>query len=115
MIEVLKILAHLVEHILHRDVHLLHNAFIDVPYYLLDYFELLEQFATSLQDILRKYVLLTIDPEIWKTFLGRVKYLCQVAQRSLFIQYLVSFRELFTILPRGTDGFEFLAEPFYLV
>ena len=42
MVKVLQVLAHLIEHILHGDVDLLHDSFVDVPYYLLDYFELLE-------------------------------------------------------------------------
>ena len=42
MVEVLQVLTHLLEHILNRDVDLLHNSFIDVSYYLLYNFELLE-------------------------------------------------------------------------
>ena len=42
MVEILQILAHLVENVLDGDVHLLHDPLVDVPYYLLNHFELLE-------------------------------------------------------------------------
>lgn len=78
MVEVLKVLAHFVEHILNRDIDLLHYSFIDVSYYLLNNFELLEKFAASFQDILGENVLLSIDPKVWESFLGGIKNLGKV-------------------------------------
>ena len=52
MVEVLQVLSHLVQHVLNRNVHLLHDSLINVSYYLLNHFELLEQFAAGLKDIL---------------------------------------------------------------
>ena len=48
MIEVLQVFAHLFQYILHRNIDLLHNTLVDISYYLLDNFELLEQFAARL-------------------------------------------------------------------
>lgn len=70
MVEILQILAHLIEDILYGDVDLFHYPLINVPYYLLNYFELLKQFTARLQDILREYVFFTVDPQIWKSFLS---------------------------------------------
>lgn len=80
VVEVLQVLAHLVEHVLHGDVHLLHDPLIDVSYYLLNNFELLEQFTTSLQHVLGEDILLTINPKVREALLRRVQYLCQVAE-----------------------------------
>ena len=78
MVKVLKVLAHFVEHILNRDIDLLHYSFIDVSYYLLNNFELLEKFSASFQDILGENVLLSVDPEVRESFLGGIKNLGKV-------------------------------------
>ena len=78
MVELLQIFAHLVEHILNRDVYFFHYAFVDVPYYLLDDFELLEQFATGLQNILGEHVFFAIYPKVGKALLSRVEDLRQI-------------------------------------
>ena len=80
MIEVLQVLAHLIEDILHSDVDLLHDALVDVPDYLLDHLELLEQFTPRLQHILGEYVFFAVHPKVWESFLGRVEDLRQVAK-----------------------------------
>ena len=115
MVKVLQVLAHLIQYVLHRDIDLFHDPLIDISYYLLNHFELLEQLATGFQNILGKDVFFTIDPQIWETFLCRVKDLGKVAEGALLIQYLVCFRELFTVLPRGTDGLEAFAKALNLV
>jgi len=115
VVEILQVLAHLVEHVLHRDVDLLHDPLIDVSYYLLDHLELLEQFATGLQDILGENVLFAVDPEVGESFLSGVEYLRQVAQGALLVEYLIGLRELLTVLPGGADGLEPLAESLDLV
>jgi len=70
VVELLEIFAHVFKHILDRDVDLFHYFFIDILDDELDHFELLEQFLARLQHILGKYVLLTIYPQVRKTFLG---------------------------------------------
>jgi hypothetical protein len=40
MIKLLKIFAHVIQNILHRNIDLFHNSFINVSYDLLDHFEL---------------------------------------------------------------------------
>ena len=115
MIEVLQVLPHLIEHILHRDVHLLHDPLVDVSYYLLNDFKLLEQFTTGLQHILGKDVLLAVDPEVRESFLGGVEDLRQVAKGALLVKDLVRLGELLTVLPGGADCLEAFAEALDLV
>lgn len=115
MIEVLQVLPHLIEHILHRDVHLLHDPLVDVSYYLLNDFKLLEQFTTGLQHILGKDVLLAVDPEVRESFLGGVEDLRQVAKGALLVKNLVRLGELLTVLPGGADCLEAFAEALDLV
>ena len=52
MVKLLKVATHVLEDILHRDVHLLHDALVDVSDDLLNHLELLEQFSSSLEDVL---------------------------------------------------------------
>ena len=115
MIEVLQVLSHLIQYVLHCDVYLFHDSFVDISYYLLNNFELLEKFAAGLQHILREYVLFTIHPKVRESFLRRVQNLCQVAKGSLLVQYLVSLGELLTVFPRGTYSLEAFAKSFDLV
>jgi len=42
MVKLLQVLTHLVKNILDRDIDFFHYAFVDVSYYLLNNFELLE-------------------------------------------------------------------------
>ena len=115
MVKVLKVLAHFVQHILHGDVHLFHDSLVDVPNDLLNHLELLEQFAPSLQDILRENIFFPIHPQVRKSFLSRVKYLGQVAQGALLVENLVCFGELLTVFPGCADGLEAFAESLDLV
>ena len=85
MIEILQIFAHFFEDPMDCYIYLVHNPVIDVPNYVLNYFELLEKFSSSLENILRENVFLSIDPKIRETLLGRVQNLSQVAQRSFFV------------------------------
>jgi hypothetical protein len=115
VVEVLKVLAHFVQHILHRNVHLFHDSLVDVPDDLLNHLELLEKFSTSLQDILRENVFFPIHPQVRKSFLSRVQYLGQVAQGALLIENLIGFGELLSVFPCRADGLEAFAEALNLV
>ena len=70
MIELLKVLAHVLEDILNGYVDFLHNSFVNVSDYLLDHFELLEKFPSSLKNILGENVLFTVYPQVWESFLS---------------------------------------------
>lgn len=115
VVEVLKVLAHLIEHVLYCNVHLFHDPLVDVPNDLLNDLELLEKFAASLQDILRENVFFAIHPQVRESFLSRVQYLGQVAQGALLIKNLIGFGELLSVFPCCTDGLEAFAESFNLV
>lgn len=96
-------------------IYLVHDSVVNVPYYVLDDFELLKEFSSGLENILRENIFLSIDPQIWESFLSRVQNLSQVAQRSLFIQYLVSFTELLSVFPGGTKSLESFTKSFDLI
>ena len=109
MVEFLQIPPHVFEHILNCDVHLLHDSLINVSYYLLDHFELLEQFATGFEHILGKDVFLTVHPEVGESFLGGVKNFSEVAKASFFVENFVSFGKLLPVLSCGAHRLESLA------
>lgn len=65
---------------MYRNIDLIHDTVIDVSDDGLDDLELLEEFATGVQNVLREDVLFAVDPEVREALLRRVKYLRQVAQ-----------------------------------
>jgi hypothetical protein len=79
MVELLEISSHVFEHILNGDVDFLHDSLINVSYYLLNHFELLEKFATGFEHVLREDVFLTVHPEVGESFLSGVKNFREVA------------------------------------
>ena len=79
MVILLQVLAHVLEYFLNGNVYFFHNPFVDVPYDLLNHFELLKQLFTGLEDVLGEDILLAVDPEVWESFLRRVKNLSEVA------------------------------------
>jgi len=70
MIKLLQIAAHVFKDILDGDIDLFHYALVDVSDDLLNHLELLEQFATCFEHILRENILLSIHPEVRESFLG---------------------------------------------
>jgi hypothetical protein len=69
----------------------------------------LEKFAARIQNLLRENVLLTVDPQIGETFLSGIEDLSEVAECTLFVENLVGFGKLFTVISWGTTGFVNLA------
>ena len=51
---------------------ILDNPLVQVADNVLDHAELLEQFASGLEDFVREDVLFAVYPEVWESFLGRV-------------------------------------------
>ena len=64
---------------------------------------------------MREDILFTINPQIRKSFLGRVQNLGQVAQTPLLVEHLVSLRELFSVGSWSAIGLEDFAETLDLV
>ena len=60
-------------------------------------------------------VLLTVDPEVGETFLGRVENFGQVAKTAFLVEDFVGLRELLSVGAWCAVGFEDFAQPFYLV
>ena len=60
-------------------------------------------------------ILLAIDPQIWESFLCRVKDLGEVAKASLLIEHLVGLAELLTISPCSAVRLEYLAQTLNLI
>ena len=64
-------LSHVLDDILHGNVNgVFNNAFVKVPDDVLDHSELLEELSPCVKDLVRKDVLLTIDPQIRESFLS---------------------------------------------
>jgi hypothetical protein len=80
VVKLLQVLSHLIKNILNCDVDLFHYSFVDISNDLLDNFELLEQLAPGLQDILREHILLAIHPKVRESFLRGVKNLREIAK-----------------------------------
>ena len=91
MIEFLQVLAHVFKDVLHCYVHFLHDSLVDVSYYLLDHFELLEKFSACFEDVLGENVFLAIYPEVGESFLSGVKDFGEVAKRAFFVENFISF------------------------
>ena len=72
--------SHIFNDVLHSDVDsVFDNALVQVSDDVLDHSELLEELSPCIKDLVRKDVLLTIDPEVRESFLSWVKNLCQIA------------------------------------
>jgi len=109
-------LGHVVNDFLNRYVDIVfYDALVNIPNDALDDAELLKQLATSVQNLLREHVLFTVDPEVRESLLSGVEDFSEVAQCTLFVEYFVSFGELFTVVPRGATGLVDLAESFNLI
>ena len=64
-------LSQVLDDILHCNVNgVFNDAFVKVPDDVLDHSELLEELSPRVQDLVRKDVLLTIDPQIRESFLS---------------------------------------------
>jgi hypothetical protein len=59
--------------------------------------EVFKQFLASLNDLLGKNVLLSVDVEVGKGLLGRVQDFSQVAELAFFVQHLVGVAKCFPI------------------
>ena len=100
-------LSHVLNYLLNCDIHcVFYNSLIEVPDYVLYYAELLEELAACIEHFMGEDIFLSIDPQVRESFLCRVEDLCKVAQTSLFIQYLVRLRELFTVVTCCTICFK---------
>ena len=74
MIELLKMLGHVVNDFLNRYVDIVfYDALVNIPNDALNDAELLKQLATRIQNLLREHVLLTVDPEVRESLLSGVE------------------------------------------
>lgn len=63
LVELLKVLGHIIDDLLHGYIHVVFDdSLIYASNDSLDYSELLEQFASGVEDLLRENVLLAVDP-----------------------------------------------------
>ena len=63
--------SHIFNDVLHSDVDsVFDNALVQVSDDVLDHSELLEELSSCIKDLVRKDVLLTIDPEVRESFLS---------------------------------------------
>ena len=79
VVELLQVATHVFQHVLHGDVHFLHDALVDISDDLLDHFELLKQFSSGFQHILRENILFAVDPEVGESFLSGIEDFCEIA------------------------------------
>ena len=108
--------CHLFHHVNDRYVvRVLNNSLVQGSDHILHHPKLVKQLATSLQHLVTKDVLLTIDPQVGESLLSRVQYFGQVAQSTLLVQHLVRFRKLVTVAPSCTLCLEYFAEALDLV
>ena len=85
-------LAHIFDDVLDSDVDsVFDDALIQVPDDVLDHSELLEEFSPRVKNFMREDVLLSIDPQIRESFLGRVQNFRQITQTSFLVQHFVCF------------------------
>lgn len=74
--------------------------------------KVVEKIPPSLNDLFREHIFLSVDPEVGEGLLGRVQYLCQIAQLSFLVEDFVGVTEFLAILSVLTFGFDTLAELF---
>ena len=82
---------------------------------ILYYLELLKQFLACIEHFMTKNILFTINPQIRKPLLGRIKYLSQIAQWSLFVKYFVSLAKLVSIRSRCKTSFKYFTKSWILI
>lgn len=83
--------------------------------YILNNSELVEEFATRVQHLVRKHVLLAVHPQVREAFLRRVEDLCEVAEGAFFVQHFVRFAELVSVVTSLEIGLEHFAQSLNLV
>ena len=105
----MQVTVHLLEHILHRDVDLIHYPVVDIADHILNDLELLEQFLASVEDVVTEDVLFAVDPKVREAFLSAVQYLGQITQGAFLVQHFVGLRELVAVFAGGADGLELVA------
>ena len=116
LIEVVQVLRHIFDHVLHRDIGcVLNDALVQVSNDVLNNAELLEELAARVQHLVREHILLSVDPQVGKAFLGGVEDLCQVAQTSLLVEDFVRLGELLAIGSCGAVCLKYFTEALYLV
>mgnify|MGYP003351287993 CR=1 FL=1 len=77
LIKLLQVFRHVLHDVLHRDVHcVFYDALVLRADDVLNQLELFEKFATVVKHLVRKYVLLTVDPEVREAFLCGVEDFC---------------------------------------
>lgn len=103
-------LGHVFHYLLNSDIYSVFDySFIDVSDDALDHSKLLEEFATCIKYFLRENIFFSINPQIRKAFLSRIKYFSQIAKTSFFIEYFVGFRELLSVTTMCAGGFKYFA------
>ena len=116
LIEIVQVLGHILDHVLHRDVcGVLNYALIQVTNDVLNDAELLEELAPGVQHLVRENILLSVDPQVGEAFLGRVEDLCQVAKTAFLVEHFVGLGELFAVGARCAVSLEHLAEALNLI
>ncbi len=109
-------LSHVINDLLNGYVDIIFNySLVYVSNDALNDAELLEQLATGIQHFLREDVLLSVHPQIGEALLSGIQDFSEVAQRTLLVEDLISFRKLLSVVPGGATGLVDLAEPFNLV
>jgi|LauGreDrversion4_2_1035121.scaffolds.fasta_scaffold380157_1 hypothetical protein len=109
-------LGHIVNNLLNGYVDIIFDySLIYISNDALNYTELLKQLTTGIENLLRENILFTVHPQIWKSLLGRIENLSQVAQSAFFVKNFVRFGELFTIVSRSATCFVDFAKPFDLI
>ena len=109
-------LGHIVNNLLNGYVDIIFDySLIYMSNDALNYTELLKQLTTGIENLLREDILFTVHPQIWKSLLGRIENLSQVAQSAFFVKNFVRFGELFTIVSRSATCFVDFAKPFDLI
>lgn len=109
-------LSHVINDFLNGYVDIIFNySLIDVSNDTLNDAELLEQLTTGIEHFLGENVLLSIYPQIGEAFLSRIQDFSEIAQCTLFVENLVRFRKLLSVVPWGAASLINLAKPFNLV
>ena len=71
LIKLLEVACHLLHYVGDCDrICILNNSFVQLADHILDHTELVEQFAASVQHLMREHILLTVHPQVGETFLG---------------------------------------------
>lgn len=66
-------LCHLLHYVVDSDVlRFINDTLVQVSNCILNYFELLKQFAACIEHFMTKHILLAIDPEVREALLSRI-------------------------------------------